>query len=132
MYLALLFLGLAGPVTSLVAADADLGVVELVGAGLTVLLMPLAVFFWRDLARNRRDERRVRAVGVPAAATIAAVTWASVGDETGVELTLSVDGPGLTPFAAQLTCLAEDDLREGTVLQVLVDPSDYAFTVVGR
>ncbi|GAA3458031.1 hypothetical protein ACFFSW_26155 [Saccharothrix longispora] len=134
VYLALLFAALAGPAFAVIGFVVEDGVRAMAwtGLGVTLFMTPLAVFFWRGLAAGRKAERRVRAVGLPAAAEIVAVTRASVGEDFGVELTLRVSGTGIAPFVGRVTCLAEDDLVVGTVLRALVDPADNAFTVVGR
>jgi hypothetical protein len=129
VYLALLFMALAGP--AFVVIGEGLGSTALAG-GVTLFMTPLAVFFLHRLAGGRRGERRVYAVGVPATAEIVAVAGTSVGDDLGVALTLRVSGDGFTPFVGGVSCLAEDDLRVGTILQALVDPTDNAFTIVGR
>ncbi|RKT67532.1 hypothetical protein DFJ66_0707 [Saccharothrix variisporea] len=134
MYLALLFMVLAGPGVAVFGTVVQDGwrVMAWAGLGVTLFMTPLGVFFMRSLARSRKAERRVREVGVPATAEIVAVTTASVGEDTGVELTLRVTGAGVRPFTGKVSCLPDDDLRVGTTLDALVHPTDNAFTIVGR
>lgn len=134
VYLALLFMVLAGPAFAVLGTVLEDGwhAMAWAGVGVTAFMAPLGVFFLRGVATSRKAERRVHKVGIPATAEIVAVATASVGEATGVELTLHVTGDGVRPFTGKVSCLADDDLHVGTTLNALVDPTDNTFTVVGR
>ncbi|WP_216586131.1 hypothetical protein [Streptomyces brasiliscabiei] len=120
---------LSGPVMLgfAVFTDAD---VLVVGIVFTVVFLPLGLAFWLQTTEERRQNRRLDAVGVPATAEITELTdfdWD--GETAGVEVGLRVSGPGFRTFETTWRRTRDVSFRLGQRLPAAVDPSSGVFRV---
>jgi hypothetical protein len=120
---------LCGPVMLGLAlfAGVDLMVVGIV---FTVVFVPVGLGFGANTVGERKRNRRLDAVGIPATAEITDLTdfdWN--GEESGVEVGLRVSGPGLRTFEATWRRGHHPGLRVGRRLAAEVDPAGGRFRV---
>ncbi|WP_433272964.1 hypothetical protein ACQPZF_17795 [Actinosynnema sp. CS-041913] len=79
-------------------------------------------------AETRAQHDRLDRSGIPATAEIVAIKEVDLGDGSGIQLRLRVEGNGLTPFEADSTDHRRRPHYEvGNRLHVVVDPSDNLF-----
>nr|BFE57899.1 hypothetical protein GCM10020063_024250 [Dactylosporangium thailandense] len=100
------------------------------GVGVTVSCVRLHRFESRLDDQARRDQRRLETAGVPATAEITAVRPASLGEESGIELSLLISGPGFEPFASASQCKDDSALKVAARLNAVVDPADGLYAIV--
>ncbi|MFF3855083.1 hypothetical protein [Micromonospora sp. NPDC002575] len=100
------------------------------GVGVTLSCLGLARREALRHDRARRDQRRLETVGVAATAEIAAVRPASLGEESGIEVSLLIGGPGFEPFATTSQCKEHPSLEVGARLNAVVDPTDRLYAIV--
>ncbi|MFG3705879.1 hypothetical protein ACGF7U_14255 [Micromonospora sp. NPDC047670] len=105
-------------------------IMAVAGVGVTGSCVMLALREARLDDRARRDQRRLEAVGVPATAEITAVRPTSLGEESGIELSLLISGPGFEPFASASRCKEHPGLEVGARLNAVVDPTDRLYAIV--
>lgn len=110
--------------------DADPLACLLIGAAMSLVLMPLGAFLWSDVRRTALGMRRLDVAGVAATAKILAVTPTAYDDRVRVELNLSIIAPGIEPFEAVHLRDGGDDLQVGTTLGAVVDPDGRFYAVV--
>ena len=110
--------------------DANIWAGIVIGALLSLILVPLAIAMWSDVGRTARRMRRLDAAGVPATAEVLSVTPTSYDDRTRVELKLWIDAPGIEPFEALHTRDDSTDLDVDTTLGAVVDPAERLYAVV--
>lgn len=110
--------------------DANVWAGIVIGAALSLILVPLAVAMWSDIGRTARGMRRLHTAGVAATAEVLAVSPSSHDEGTRVELKLWIDAPGVEPFEATHTRDGGDGLEVGTTLAAVVDPADRIYSVV--
>ncbi|KAA1395397.1 hypothetical protein [Aeromicrobium ginsengisoli] len=109
---------------------ADLWAGLLIGALLTLILVPLGVAMWSDVRSTARRMRRLTAAGVPATAEVIAVRPTTYDSNTRVELRLWINAPGVEPFEASHTRDGGSRLEVGTTLGAVVDPDGRLYAVV--
>lgn len=129
LYVCVAVLCLCGPVMLgfAVFAGADLMVVGLV---FTPVFVPVGLGLWGNTAVERRHNRQLDSIGVPATAEVtdlADFDWS--GEESGVAVGLRVSGPGLRTFEATWKRSHHPALRVGLRLTAVVDPSGGRFRV---
>ncbi|KXK59933.1 hypothetical protein AWW66_21665 [Micromonospora rosaria] len=100
------------------------------GVGVTISCAKLARYESRLRERARRELHRLEAVGVAATAEITAVRPTSLGEESGVELSLLISGPGFEPFESTSQCKDDPALTVGARLNAVVDPTDRLYAIV--
>ncbi|MER7267011.1 hypothetical protein ABT344_01670 [Micromonospora carbonacea] len=100
------------------------------GVGVTLSCLGLARREARQHDRARRDQRRLETVGVAATAEITAMRPASLGEESGIEVSLLISGPGFEPFATASQCKEHPSLKVGARLNAVVDPTDRLYAIV--
>jgi hypothetical protein len=105
-------------------------IMAVAGVAVTVSCVKLVLHEARLDDRARRDQRRLEAIGVPATAEITAVRPTSLGEESGIELSLLIRGFGLEPFESVSSCKDHPDLRVGARLNAVVDPTDRLYAIV--
>ncbi|MEV0734172.1 hypothetical protein [Polymorphospora sp. NPDC050346] len=105
-------------------------IMAVAGVGVTVSCVGLARFESRLNGQARRDQRRLETIGVLASAEITAVRPISLGEESGIELTLLISGPGFEPFESVSQCEDHSALRVGAQLNAVVDPTDGLYAIV--
>lgn len=76
---------------------------------------------------KRRSERLARN-GRPATARVVSARACSLGEETGIELTLRISGAEVPEF--ETTHQGHDDRAVGEEFAVVVDPSDNIFMIL--
>ena len=109
---------------------ADLWAGLLIGAVLTLILVPLGVAMWSDVRSTARHMRRLTAAGVPATAEVIAVKPTTYDGGSRVELRLWINAPGVEPFEASHTRDGDSGLQVGTTLGAVVDPDGRLYAVV--
>ncbi|KPI02822.1 hypothetical protein OK074_4972 [Actinobacteria bacterium OK074] len=107
---------------------------DLTGLGIVsmVILVPLGLAIWCDVFDERRQNRRLDAVGVPATAEITGLADYHDGEETVVAVGLRISGPEVRAFEATWRYHAHHpSLRVGLHLTVVVvtDPAGNVFRV---
>ncbi|MER6133042.1 hypothetical protein [Streptomyces sp. NPDC001815] len=129
MYLLLVTFGLLGPFLMVLGDFADQALV-ITGAVCTVVLVPLGLAAGLAVAVERRHNRRLDTLGVPATAEITELTEWDTGDDGGAVVVLRVSGPGFRTFEATWKRSPHPALRVGLRLDAVVDPSANLFRVV--
>ncbi|MFC8198587.1 hypothetical protein ACFUTV_24765 [Streptomyces sp. NPDC057298] len=129
MYLLLVAFGLLGPFLMVLGDFADQALV-ITGAVCTAVLVPLGFAAGLAVAVERRHNRRLDALGVPATAEITELTEWDTGDDGGAMVVLRVSGPGLRTFEATWKRSPHPALRVGLRLDAVVDSSANLFRVV--
>jgi hypothetical protein len=109
--------------------DFPLGI--LIGAIVTLLCAPLGVFLVTWVRTEHRATLTLRERGLPATAEVLA-TSLSYGEETRLVLTLSIRGPGITPFTAEHSTAEDSALSVGDRLTAIVDPRTNVFAIPVR
>ncbi|NUT48502.1 MAG: hypothetical protein HOV94_14510 [Saccharothrix sp.] len=99
-----------------------------VGAGLSLILVPVGVGAWRGTGRARRRLLRLDAVGLPATGVVIAAEDDG-GEVTNVKVTMRISGPDVPPFEATVTTSPGPGTKVGNEVTVLVDPDDGTFLV---
>jgi hypothetical protein len=96
-----------------------------------IITFPIGLAIAATTYGQRWDAKRFRAVGVISTAEIVAVRIRKGGENPDVaELRVRISGPGFDTFKADCEVPAVLPLpRIGDRLQVVVDPSDYAFAI---
>ncbi|MFI9534974.1 hypothetical protein ACIG56_17215 [Nocardia fusca] len=96
-----------------------------------IITFPIGLAIAATTYGQRWDAKRFRAVGVVSTAEIVAVRIRQGGENPDVaELRVRISGPGFDAFKADCEVPAVLPLpRIGDRLQVVVDPSDYAFAI---
>lgn len=100
------------------------------GVGVAIYCVRLTLSEARLDARARQDHRRLEAVGVAATAEITAVRPTSLGEESGIELSLLISGYGFEPFESASQCKEHPSLRVGARLNAVVDPANRLYAIV--
>lgn len=78
---------------------------------------------------QRRVERLARN-GRPAVAEVIGARPASIGEETGVEVTVRVSGPDVPPFEMKHRSTESRIAALGETFRLIVDPSDGAYMII--
>ncbi|MCX4769305.1 hypothetical protein EES39_21815 [Streptomyces sp. ADI92-24] len=120
---------LCGPVMMGLALFTGADVV-IIGIVFTVVFLPLGLGLWGHTVTEREQNRRLDAVGVPAAAEITGLTdfdWH--GESPGVEVGLRVSEPGFRTFEMTWHRTNHPGLRAGLRLTAVVDPVGGLFRV---
>jgi len=100
------------------------------GVVFTVVFVPVGLGFWGHTVAERKQNRWLDAVGVPATAEITDLTDVeSDGESSGVEVGLRVSGPGLRTFETTWRRTHHPALRVGRKLAAVVDLSGGRFRV---
>lgn len=100
------------------------------GIVLTVILVPVGLLIWLVVAAERKHNRRLDAVGVPATAEIITLTEWDTGDDSGAVVGMRITGPGLRTFEATWKRSSHPGLRVGLRLDAVVDPATRLYRVV--
>ncbi|MBE1487991.1 hypothetical protein [Plantactinospora soyae] len=95
----------------------------------TIVGVGFGVFGLRLVTRSRRDARRLATAGVAATAEVLTVANHLGGEDPGLELRLRISGPGFATFEADTIRADDPALVPGTLLAVLVDPTDRLFSI---
>ena len=80
--------------------------------------------------RMRRRVLRLERTGRPATAEVVSSRSASLGEETGIEVTLRVSGPDVPPFELKHRSTENRIAALGSSFPVIVDPADGAYLIV--
>ncbi|GAA2398825.1 hypothetical protein Cme02nite_07640 [Catellatospora methionotrophica] len=100
------------------------------GLAVTVSCLRLINHESRLDVRARQDRLRLETAGLPATAEITGVRATSLGEESGVELTLLISGTGFEPFESTSKCKDDEVLKVGARLNAVVDPADRLYAIV--
>lgn len=131
MYVVCIFVVLSGPAFLVLAhvLGASLWIGVLIGALLSLILIPVGLAMWFDVRRTARGMRRLDTAGIAGHATILSITSSSYDDRTRVALRLRVNAPGVEPFEALHTRDEDDALEVGATLGVVVDPVGHFYAL---
>lgn len=133
-------IGYVGSVVLLLLGPALIVVVSAAGAfelptligGIAILVISggFGVLSMVSITRMQRRVERLARNGRPAAAEVIAARPASIGEETGVEVTVRVSGPDVPAF--EMTHRSTDSriAALGETFRVIVDPADGAYMIV--
>ncbi|GHC73123.1 hypothetical protein [Streptomyces flavofungini] len=128
LYAVVAGLCLAGPFLLGLTLVAGKGVLA-VGIVCTVVLVPVGLLVWVTVAAERKHNRRLDAVGVPAVAEVIGLTEWDSGDDAGAVVVLRLSGPGFRAFEATWKRSPHPALRVGLRLDAVVDPAERLYRV---
>jgi hypothetical protein len=97
------------------------------------ILVTSGVFGILSMVSTTRMQRRVERLarnGLPATAEVIASRPASIGEETGVEVTVRVSGPDVPAFEMTHRSTESRIAALGETFRLIVDPSDRAYMIV--
>jgi len=100
------------------------------GVAIIVIVGGLGLATIVSTARMQRRVRRLELHGRPATAEVQDPRSVILGEETGVEVTLRISGPGVPAFEAKHRGSDSAIERLGRSFPVIVDPSDGAYMIV--
>lgn len=114
-----------------IAAAGELAWQTLLGGAATLVFIGgFGVASMVSTARMQRRVERLARHGRPATAEVVSSRTASIGEETGTEVTMLVTGDGFEPFRATHRSTDARIERLGQRFRLVVDPSDGAYLIV--
>lgn len=134
---AMIFVGgvvllLLGPAMMIVIAVAGAFEWPTLVGGIAILLTAggYGVLSMVSAVRMQRRVRRLARNGRPATAEVIASRTASIGEETGIEVTVRVSGPDVPSFEMTHRSTESRIAALGETFPVIVDPSDGAYRIL--
>ncbi len=125
-----LAIGFTGPVLAAFGyAEAGTDSIQFyVGAGLSLILVPLGIGTWTATTRGRARLLRLDEVGLPATGEV--LTAEDDGGEMpNMILRVRISGPDVPPFETTVTGRSGPTTKPGSRLTILVDPDDGTFLI---
>ncbi|OJX76733.1 hypothetical protein [Leifsonia sp. 71-9] len=110
-------------------AGADWWIPMLVGAALSVFVIPFALAKWRMIGRQQREAALLGERGRLARGEVVAIGPAMFADEDGVTLTLRFADLDVPAFQVEYVCAAARGYEVGDRIEALVDPETGLFAI---